>query len=204
MESKVENWVRLFAYEDDELAFKKFFDHYFPRLFEIARHFTFNREISEEIVSEVFIKVWKNRNTFGSVSDHFSYLYTAVKRQSINKLRKKSYEPDNYEDIDKHIIAEAQNPQNALIEKQLLEKYASVIESLPEQQQLVFKLAKEDGLTYRAIAELMEISVKTVEMHMSKALKKIREDIRKYLHERENPPMWTSSWNQILMALLSL
>ena len=199
MDEQVLVWISKMASSDDEQAFGKLFDFYYTRLFKIAIGFTGNPSISEEVVCDVFVKLWKNRTRFATVENHFAYLYTAVKQQSINKSRKRKFRLEYLDGLNTDITIERKDPQDILIEKELFNTYQKSIQSLSSKQKLIFQMVKEDGLKYKEVAAMLDISQKTVELHMSNALKHIRIDLKKYLEESHD-----KSSEEVLSTFLML
>jgi RNA polymerase sigma-70 factor (ECF subfamily) len=158
--------------EGNEKAFEQLFRLYYQRLYHFAFNLVHHQEQAEEVVSDVFVKLWHNRQKLASVQNHEIYLYVAIKNQSLNYLNKK----ENlrvFEDITLHELVNNYNPEQALELQELKQSIEAAVESLPTQCKVVFKLIKEDGLHYKEVAEILGISVRTVETQLARALKKI-------------------------------
>lgn len=167
--------------EGDERAFKDFFDRYYGRLFDAALFFTRDRFSAEEVVSSVFIKFWNNRHVPYDAEGLNAYLYTAVKRQSLNYLRNnKKHNHQQIEEIRSEIFVEAKMPDQEIISVEFLNALNLAIEKLPFKCRLVYQMVKEDGMKYKEVASAMNISVKAVEMHIGKALKRIRSELTSF------------------------
>lgn len=167
------------ALNDDEEAFKKLFTDFFAPLCVYAHYFVEDKNLSEDIVQEVFFCLWKNRKKLDMHSSTRNFLVTSVKNSCIDHLRKKEVEAryvhfqsdrsGSYEEEDVYTASELENVINTAL-------YA-----LPEKLRTVFELSRFEGLTYSEIAEKQQISVKTVEAYMTKSLKYLRTELKDYL-----------------------
>ena len=168
---------------NDEQALRRLFDLYYPRLLPFAISFLKNRPVAEEIVEDVFIRLWEHRTSLPAITSLAAYLFTATKNGILNYQKSAKNQP--YLDIDQasvDLTAVVKNPEELLISAQALQNVNAIIAALPPKCRLIFQLIKENGLKYREAAELLNISIKTVESQMSLALKKISEAL---LDERQ-------------------
>jgi len=157
-------------------AFEEIYHRYWKILLAIAFNRLADRQASEEAVQDVFLSLWARRKEV-SIGSLQAYLATAVKftvfRQLLNEKRRKDLLNRNY------------HPQKLLFEEtrvygKFLEEYIQgIVETLPEKCRLVFKYSREEGMTIPEIAKEMNISVKTAEAHLTKALKILRGSLKK-------------------------
>lgn len=175
----IPNLIKKISRENCESSFKIIFNHFYPRLFELALYFTKNQVLAEEVVSDVFLKVWKQRKDLEKIRDLQAYLLVAVKRQSLNFLRDNKFAPLSIHNLEHHLLIESLTPENIMSNQEMVDTVRQSIQSLPEKCRLVFKMVKEEHRKYKEVAELLNISEKTVETHMGYALKKIRQDLEK-------------------------
>ena len=161
-------------------SFRRLYEIFFPRMFEVAKFYVRINHIAEEIVADVFIKLWKNRSNINKIENLQNYFYIAVKRQSLNALRDSDSMLFYIDSVEHELIIENNDPEKALFSEEYLEYIANCVQNLPEKCRLVFKMIKEDQLSYKQAAEVVGLSVKTVEMHISNALKQLRIDVQKY------------------------
>jgi RNA polymerase sigma-70 factor (family 1) len=167
---------------DDEKALKELFDSFYGKLLEFAKFYLKDHSASQEIVSDVFIKLWNNRENIGNIDNINSYLYVAVKRQSLNYIRDNKRKVHQSLDANDPItIVELTSPEKLLLSKEFMEVLNTAVLNLPSKCRLVYTLVKEDGMKYKEVADSLNISVKTVEMHVGKALKRIKIAFDKYL-----------------------
>jgi len=158
----------------DESAFTAVYELYSEKVYRLAFRFLKDREQSEEIVQETFINLWLSREKLNADGNMWLYLYVISKRLSLNALRQVGKSSSLVEKL-LHQISELQNTTEEEVLAHDLEHYAEkVIEKLPRQQQLVFKLSRIEGLSHKEIAEQLQISPNTVKNHMVEALKTLK------------------------------
>ncbi|HVU55557.1 MAG TPA: RNA polymerase sigma-70 factor [Puia sp.] len=162
------------AESDDELAFGELFKLYYPRLLLFAEAILKSREPAEEAVEDVFLKLWENRKVLPAINNINYYLLVAAKHKALDYLEKmKKHAVIRLEDVQVEFGDIAVNPEDSLISAESVRIIQAIINGLPPRCKLMFRLVKEDGLKYREVADLLNISVKTVETQMSLALSKI-------------------------------
>ena len=164
--------------DGDHEAFRQFFDLYYPRLYQFSFHLTGSDVLSEEAVSDVFVKLWMSRERLETISNINTYLFVSVKNQSLTYLGKKKFSSITEIPESKQILRE--QPESILTDKELSETIFQVVEALPDRCKVIYRLIKEDGLSYKQVAELLNISKKTVQAQMVIALKRIRAVLKSY------------------------
>ena len=165
--------------EGDEGAFKKLYYMYYDRLFRFAMHLIKNEALSQEIVSDVFFNVWQNRKKLPSIADLDAYLYKSVKNKSLHYIDKEKRRPKCEElSVSIEYVPDDANPENMMIYNELNKILTDAVESLPEKCRTIFKLAREDGLEYKKISEILGISVKTIDAQMRIAKQKIEQTLK--------------------------
>lgn len=169
-------------------TFRRFVDYYSDDLFYFALGFVKRKELAEEIVSDVFCDVWQNRTTYSGIENTKSWLLIMVRNKSISYLRKnKGYESISFDEIEDFYFPPVESPDSALIEKEMLDRINQSIEKLPPKCKMVFTLAKIQGMRYKEIAEILNISVKTINVHIASAISFLSEDTglsKKYSSEK--------------------
>jgi len=161
----------------DMLAFDSIYKKYNRRLFNFAYYLLKSREDSENIVQEVFVKIWENRDKIKNHDAFSSYIFTIAHNTIISLIREKL--KDNK--FKEHLLS-LQEPFEDTIHADLefseIQKQATVaITKLTDRQREIYLLHREENLTYREIAEKLNISVNTVANHMANALKLIRKQL---------------------------
>lgn len=159
-------------YSGDTQAFKELYDCYCTPLLHLALAIVYNREMAEEIVADVFIAVWRKRKGLHQVNNLKWYLYAATRNIALNYLRKYAHKKTLHLD-EAHLLEYEINPEAQLISNEMMRHINMAISELPPQCRVIFKLVKEDGLKYREVAVLLNISIKTVENQVGIALKKL-------------------------------
>mgnify|MGYP003579297840 CR=1 FL=1 len=175
-----ERWKQLIA-AGDEQAFRRMFNAYAPRLTAFAFSITRNKEISIEILDEVFIKIWKHKERLPAIVNITTYLYTATKNTAFNFLSQKTKE--HYVEAFDFInieLGDETRPDQLLITSEIQAKIKKAGEGLPPKCKVIFKLVREDGLKYRDVAEILSISEKTVDAQMVIAVKRIGDAVGRY------------------------
>ena len=159
---------------DDMQAYKQLFLLFYPSLLSFAVSIIRSKESSEEIVSDVFIKIWEKRHQLDKVENLSYYLFTAVKNKCLNCLKdQKNKENLEINDVIIEFKSLYYDPEQKLISAEMIDQIRKAIQELPPRCRLIFKLIKEEGLRYKEVADLLQLSVKTVENQMSLAFKKI-------------------------------
>lgn len=163
--------------ELDENSFEKLFKSFFPALMVFAKKTLGNEDDAREVVHQVFISVWEKRKEIDLSKSLKSYLFTSVHNRSLNVIRdRKKFSSAEVPDV-----AGEWDVSSVIESMELEEKIKEVIQSLPEKCREVFELNRFEGLKYSEIADRLNISVKTVENQMSKALKILRDKLSKYM-----------------------
>lgn len=161
----------------DETAFNALFDQHYTALCFFASKYLNDMDLSRSLVQELFVNLWEKREKLNIKQSVKSYLYTAVKNRAIDFLRSVKEKEPLSENIDNW----QQTPFHDLIEEsELNERINKSINTLPSKCREVFVLCRFEEMKYLEIAKELGISIKTVEMHMSHALKKIRSDLSDY------------------------
>ena len=164
---------------DDQLAYRQLFIQFYNKLSRFVMGFTKNKELTDEIVSDVFINIWRRRKNIEEIRNLKLYLYVSAKNITFNYLKKLHRE--NLADLDSVEIEPEDpfaDPGAAMITREMNLKLKAAINDLPPRCKLIFTLVKEDGLTYKQTAQLLNISESTVDNQVSIALKKISGAIR--------------------------
>ena len=173
------------TFEDIRHNSQQAFDRLFRELFLPLTAYAFRivRDLpaAENIVQDVFLKLWQNRHEVHITTSIKHYLFRSVRNHSLNHLDKVKVRSE-YHKLELEHEAENNDYQDYFPEIGLLNKIEKAINALPEKRQAIFRLAREEGLKYREIAEKLNLSVKTVEAQMTLALKQLRDSLKEYKH----------------------
>ena len=161
--------------------FEALFKAHYSSLCSYANHFLKDTWASEEVVQEVMFKIWVNRESLLITTSMKSYLFRAVRNGCMNVLKHINIRED-YKSMRELDNTENQiSGEDEMIVSELELKIRQAIDRLPLERRKVFIMSRYDGMTYSQIAEVLGISVKTVENQMGKALKTLRADLSDYL-----------------------
>jgi RNA polymerase sigma-70 factor (ECF subfamily) len=165
----------------NESAFEMIFKTYYQPLCRYAYSFLQDKEEAEEVVQASFINVWEKRNSISIETSLKSYLYRMVRNACLNVIKHDKIKQQHVA----HELAVTEATYESVAQKvyatELESKITEAIRTLPEQCRIVFQLSRFEELKYQEIADQLQISVKTVENHMGKALRLMREQLKEYL-----------------------
>lgn len=176
--SKSNNELLLLIQKDDKIAFYNLYERYCRRLHGFVLRYIKQKEDAEEIVQEVFVKIWESRNKIDAYSSFESFLFTVAYNTTISLLRKRTNEKKYLEHI-----KSLQQPSNSpdLIDEihfnELNDRVQSLLNELTPRQKEIFQLSREEGLTQAEIAKKLDISVNTVKKHMGNTLAFLKSQI---------------------------
>ena len=179
-QSQIESeWIHSIR-SGDEKAFEMLFNFYCQRLINFTRRYVVDIQIAENIVQDVFVHLWHHRANLDSTRSIKSYLFIAVKNEALKEIRHRNVESRSKQKLI-DLIEPDINPEKELTTDEMKKKIHQAINELPNKCREIFKMNRFDGLKYTEIAEILNISEKTVETQMGRALKKLRERLRPLL-----------------------
>lgn len=165
----------------DEKAFTAIYERYNKMLYVLAYKYLKDTFLAEDIVQQVFLKLWESRSLFVGSVHLRNYLYTMTKNLVLNEIR------DNLSDMEKNYAVIQNAPefedklQSALEEKDLFQHFYKILAELPEQKRKVCLLKIRDNLSNQEVADKLHISVPTVKSHYSQAIKLLRDKMGRLL-----------------------
>ncbi len=165
---------------DDHAAFEFLFEVFYDKLIRVALYYLGKESLAEDALADVFFKLWQNRQKLKKVDNLDNYLFTMTKNQCLYFLRsnKKVFFDEKMMDDHQQIIIE--NPESNLISQEFVTFFNAKIQELPPRCKLIYLMVKDDGLKYKQVAEILNISNKTVENQMTKAIAHIRKCVNDY------------------------
>lgn len=170
------------ALYDDMKAYQALYEMLFPKLKNYCLAYVRSGEAAEELVSDVFIKIWQIRNRLTEIENLKLYLYTIAKNFSLNYITKYFKNPvTSLDDMDIEPVISFGTPEELCVSADMLHQIRACIRSLPPQCRLIFQMVKEDGFTYKEVATHLDISVLTVRNQVFIATKKIAAIIPGYI-----------------------
>lgn len=167
------------VFEDDHEAFKKLFFDFYPSLCIFAGRYISSSDVCEDIVQEVFFNIWKNRKTLNIHASFRNFLITSVKNSCTDHIRRQ-YSHNKYLE-NKSLSSTSLSPLEIYTTNELQEMLQMALDKLSPNVQLAFDMSRIQEMTYKEIAAKMNISPKTVESYISRALKTLREELKDYL-----------------------
>ncbi|HSC37452.1 MAG TPA: RNA polymerase sigma-70 factor [Chitinophagaceae bacterium] len=169
--------------EDSEYAFQLVFDRYRNRVYQLAMFYVKSPSLAEDIVQDVFLKIWFQRKKLPELSSFEAWLYTLTRNFTLNCVKKLAHEWKARAGWTREIRQFEEDTDHKLLNAQYKMLFSQAIGQLPEQQQKVFRLAREKNMSYEAIAAELSLSPLTVKTHMSRALAAIRTFLQKHCKE---------------------
>jgi RNA polymerase sigma-70 factor (family 1) len=160
--------------EGDDTAFRHLFDRYYGEIYSASFRYLKVHELAEDLVQASFLKIWEKRNSLRHVERFDQYLFRIAHNEMADHFRKHSKRDKHIQRIRELFEEETGSPEELLITKQKRALIADVISNLPAQQQTAYKLSRDEGLSYQEIAERMQLSVNTIKVHISQALKTLK------------------------------
>ena len=163
---------------DNKKALDELYNYYYPRLYAFAKKFLKVEDDINDILQEVFIKIWENRKNIKNVETFNAYIFTITKNAVVSYFREKTKLIAFESRVREMATAEGYLTENTAEYKDIKEKVDQLIEQLPQKRQQIFKLSREQGLSNKEIASEMGISVKTVEDHIMHAIRFLKNNLK--------------------------
>ena len=170
----------------DRSEYEKIYHEFFDVLYSLSKQYLMNTDDAEEIVQDAFLKLWEIRSGLNDQSNIKNFLYTLVKNNCLNQLRNKQnaarlIKNYHYQELQYNYEALTKTSENYIQFQELKEKIDLAISELPDDLQVVFEMNRFQDMRYKDIALKLDLSEKTVEARMSKALKFLRTELKDYL-----------------------
>ena len=178
-ENQLNNLIERMKTGDRE-SFNQVFRRYYSPLVRFCVRFVADTDIAAEIVQDLFVKLWSNREKLSFNTSFESYMLTSVRNSAITYINKER----SHAEANLRVYSEESDnndPSETLQSNNLEESYRQILKTMPEKRREVFLASRFDGLKYAEIAEKLGISPKTVEAQMSAAIKQLREGLKAYL-----------------------
>lgn len=170
---------RKMVVDDDHEAFKELFYEFYPSLCVFATRYIPSSETCEDIVQDAFLNIWKNRKTLHVHSSFRNFLITTVRNSCTDYIRKQSSRERYLQNLS--FTTQDPMPDEVYTINELQDMLSVALQKLPPNIQSAFQMSRSDSMTYNEIAVEMDISPKTVESYISKALKLLRDELKDYL-----------------------
>ncbi len=178
-ELEVRKLLRQIKELDSQEAFRDFYNMTYDRLFRIAYYYVKQEEWSQEIVLDVFMKLWKKRSTLLDIKNIEDYCFILIKNASLNYLEKENKQEAIHYDTIPEPQEQNSSPEESLISEELFALYVKALDRLPERCREIFIRIREDKQSYAQVAEELGISTKTVDAQLQKAVARLKDIINR-------------------------
>jgi len=163
----------------DELAFSEIFYHYTNRIHPFIKKITRSEEVTEEIVQDVFVSLWKSREKLMEIDNYAAYIFTIATNKTFNYLKSKARKEKHLNELTKVNKNFTNNTQEAIELHETRELVGQLVRQLPPQKKLIYQLTREEGLSHDEIAQQLHISKNTVKNHLVETLKFLRKNLQR-------------------------
>ena len=176
---QIDFMLRSITLHDDGVAFRYLFEHYYPSLCLFAKRFIDDRETREDIVQEVFFRLWDKRKQIAVTSSAQNYLLTSVRNLCLNYLRRQEVQ----QPFEESLFDQPDDEEgDRLIQlRELEEQLAQALAQLPPEYRLAFELNRMEGKSLEEVAQRMGVSTRTVERYRDKAIALLQTELKEYL-----------------------
>ena len=164
--------------KDNELSLEELFNYYYPRLYDFSLSFLKLEHGIDDILQEVFIRIWHKRKNIKDPLTFNSYIFTITRNLLLNELRSLLNHQNLKDEIQKLSIAQEYSGIEQYDYKDLKDRVEKVIWELPERQKEIFILSRSEGLSHKEIATKLQITTKTVEYHISLSIKFLKAKLK--------------------------
>jgi len=174
LQNKGKQKFNRFREECSQESFTDFFNHYYNRLTQFAVTIIKSELLSEEIVLDIFLKLWEHSKTLNTIDNIETYLYISVRNRAISALKEEQkFHFDLLKDAHVTLAEYKMSAENVLIEQEMFGALHEAVNQLPSKCKIIFKLIREDNLNRNEVARILNISVKTVDNQIAIAIEKI-------------------------------
>jgi len=164
--------------DDDKSAVDELFGYYYPRLYHFSKSILKIEDGIDDILQEVFVKIWLNRYKIGNPDTFNAWIFTITKNEVLNLIRINLKDRSFKDELFLLSVAEEYQTQNFIEFEEIKVGIDKIVTSLPEKRQQVFILSRTEGFSNKEIAQQLNISEKTVEDHITHAIKYIKSSMK--------------------------
>lgn len=187
-EQEIRRYLRQMQEEDSQTALRNFYNLCFDRFFRIAYYYLKREEWAQEVVLDVFMKIWEKRDSLKQIGNLEDYFFITVKNASLNYLAKEERYIHNSEEISDKVSTHENSPEEILINEELFSHYVKALDRLPERCREIFIRVREEKQSYAEVAKELNISTNTVDVQLQKAVARLRTILLRYLNLDEERP----------------
>jgi len=160
-------------------AYQELFERYSPRIYQFSLSYLKNKSDAEELVQDVFLKIWEKRETLDQSKNIESFIFKVAVNTIYDFIRHKNIENAFNDFARANFETDSNNTWHTVIFDEMTANLKELVAKLPEQQQKIFQLSKEEGLASEEIAEKLNLSKRTVENHLYRAVSFLKENFRR-------------------------
>ncbi len=172
---------KLIAFSSDQPAYIRLYRIYFTPLKHFVSTIVGSPQVGEEVISDVFLQIWLNRHKLDTINNFTVYLYTCARNQALNVVsRERRRATVSLDESYFRMASATPDPEQVVLNTELAGEIEKSIRRLPVRCRTIFKMVREDGMKYREVAEILGISVKTVEAQLAIAMKRISDTLADY------------------------
>jgi len=183
----IESEVLELIAKGDESAFRLLFNEHWQNIYGVAFMLTKSAPLAEDMVQELFMKLWIKREQLPKVKNFPNYLFIVVRNHIFNELKKRSTDIHFTSQLFEYFHQTKETPERNLLQKEAEQIIGEIIERLPEQQRMIYRLSREEGLSRNEMADRLGIAPNTVRNHLARALEMIRHELQR---EVNGPLLW--------------
>ena len=163
--------------KDNESSLEELFNYYYPRLYDFSKSFLKIEQGIDDILQEVFIRIWQNRKNIKDPTTFNSFIFTITRNLLLNELRSRLNHKNLKDEVRRLSIAHEYAGFDHVQYKDLKYRISELIGELPDRQKEIFMLSRTEGCSHKEIANRLQITTKTVEYHISLAIKYLKQNI---------------------------
>lgn len=178
--SDSDKYLVLSAAHGSQVAFVALFHRYKNKLYGYTLRLTSSEVLAEDIVQDVFMKLWADHSSLAAIDNFGGYLFRMSRNHVLNHFKRVAHETAIVSEMFRNGEQGNNNAQDMLAAKEVEQVLQSVVETLPPQQRVVYRLSREEGKSHEEIAELLKISPNTVKNHIVQAMATIRTQLRRH------------------------
>lgn len=180
-EQEVRRYLRQMEEESSQTALRHFYDLCFDRFYRIAYYYLHSEEWAQEVVLDVFFKIWERRESLHRIADLEDYFFVTVRNASLSYLEKEQRRMERVEDMPADAAESGESPEEIFVTEELFSHYVKALDRLPARCREVFIRIREEKQSYAQVAAELGISVNTVDAQLQKAVGRLREMLERYL-----------------------
>ena len=178
-ELELRKYLQEIQEKDSQAALRRFYNLCYNRFFRIAYYYLHSEEWAQEVVLDVFLKIWEHRESLHHIDNLEDYFFVTIKNAALNYLEKEQRRKEKASDLPDGSPDQANSPEEIMISEELFARYLKALDLLPERCREIFIRIREEKQSYAEVAQDLGISVHTVDAQLQKALNRLRDILLK-------------------------